>query len=213
MTIGQESITTRVTMFNKIKNASMSGIFTSFLKCLGYVLFQFPSDNFKLSKFAVLCFTLKILFNIYELYVTTDIDAEYYSGKSTVLTVSSYISCSVYGILVFTLSFLSFIQRKKIFEIFKRAEIMETNVSLKLLLLMNQNLILHLKLSLQFKCFILANWMVKMCYLLIFNYESNLIIWIMRIISYLNSYAPLEMYQFLTCILYKKIEEVNDKLE
>ena len=121
----------RTTLSNKIKSASISKIFSSFLSFFGVVLFQFPSDSFKLSKFGISCIALQILRNVHELYVTNEVDSSYYNVKSAVLYVSSIISCVFYGILVFTLSFLNFIKRKKIFEIFKRVEAMEKNVSLK----------------------------------------------------------------------------------
>lgn len=122
----------RVTVLNKIKNASITGLFASLLKCFGFIVFQFPADNYKLSTFGVLCFSFKVLHDVYELYATNEIDSSYYHGKSEIINISSIISCVIYGIFLFSLSFLSFIKRKKVFELFKRIEAMEKNVIVKL---------------------------------------------------------------------------------
>lgn len=58
-----------------------------------------------------------------------------------------------------------------------------------------------------------ANWIFKILAALAFNHDRNLITWILRIVSYVNAYIPLEMFQFFTIVLYKNIEQVRETLE
>lgn len=98
-------------------------------KILGLTIFQFPSNNFKLSSLGVSFLILRVLFNATEIVLTFEVDSGFYFGPSEVLNTVSYVNLVIYGTHLFLVSFFNVLFCKKIFELFREIEIIEKEVN------------------------------------------------------------------------------------
>lgn len=80
------------------KKISLTQLILKFFRVFGAIIFHFPSIEFKISFFGVICLILTLLYHLLELLTTFDLYSSYYFGPSQVLNTINMISIPVYGL-------------------------------------------------------------------------------------------------------------------
>lgn len=112
------------------KKISLTQLIVKFFRVFGAIIFHFPSIEFKISFFGVICLILTLLYHLLELLTTFDLYSSYYFGPSQVLNTINMISIPVYGLHYCVAAIFNVIQAKKLFKVFKEIESIEENVIL-----------------------------------------------------------------------------------
>lgn len=111
-----------------IKKYSLTQILFYYSKIFGIMIFQYPSENFKVSLLGFLFLALKLFNNYTEVYSLLVFNSDFYFGSPGIFNVISWIEIIVYAIHHVLVSILNIFLCKKVFKVYKEIEALAINV-------------------------------------------------------------------------------------
>lgn len=197
------------------KNLSLTLLVVNLSKYLGIIIFQYPFKCFKFSYLGIFFMLSRLIFNVFEITNSMNIDSSFYSGPSEVLNTIALINLIVYALHHFLISLFNVICCKKMFKLFREIEELERKVKYFCLskIQLFEQIAFQLGDDIKFKIIVFINVLIKFTYSIVILQEENLLLWSMRILTNLYTYTPLEIYFYVIFVIYKGLNQTHEELE